>query len=160
MCSRLAADLCPGSDPPLDTAVFSSGGQEPLLFPATAEPQPLFTASKPAAVPAVFGLSDSSAGGSPGGWGGAGWGRAGSPAQLGGGAWSDSSQPGRGYPVPASTSTNPFGVSPSAQPGLFPPHQLQGGILPGLSPLHHDNNNDLFAAAPKPFISDKPGEQI
>merc|ERR1719266_116791 len=38
--------------------------------------------------------------------------------------------------------TNPFGTSPSTTT---------------LGQVFSDNNNDLFAAAPKPFISDKPG---
>ena len=58
--------------------------------------------------------------------------------------------------------TNPFGTSPSNPPGMG---QVFSGTL--LSQLFNsssnadlnclDNNNDLFAAAPKPFISEKPG---
>jgi len=99
--------------------------------------------------------------GSPG-WASAGWGgRASSPSNItkwggpgvpagiqgtpgttlnwGPEAWPDATT------TQSSHSTNPFGNSPSNPPA--PASQL----------VHSDNNNDLFAAAPKPFISDKSG---
>ena len=57
--------------------------------------------------------------------------------------------------------TNPFGTSPSNPPGMG---QVFSGALSQLFNCSSntdffctDNNNDLFAAAPKPFISEKPG---
>ena len=60
--------------------------------------------------------------------------------------------------------TNPFGTSPSTTTlgQVFSGQFLSCSVKSwhGLTlPCFPDNNNDLFAAAPKPFISDKPGEE-
>ena len=61
--------------------------------------------------------------------------------------------------------TNPFGTSPSTTTlgqvfsGQFVClHACTLEIVIIIAIWFTDNNNDLFAAAPKPFISDKPGE--
>jgi len=56
--------------------------------------------------------------------------------------WPDSGHKHLSAGMNSSASTNPFGTSPSNTT---------------LGQVFSDNNNDLFAAAPKPFISEKPG---
>eukprot|EP00092_Neocalanus_flemingeri_P041914 GFUD01045648.1.p1 GENE.GFUD01045648.1~~GFUD01045648.1.p1 ORF type:complete len:522 (-),score=138.49 GFUD01045648.1:1002-2567(-) len=159
--------ISPGPDPTAVPDIFSSSTQEPNIFSSSTEPN-LFSTSNPATIP-VFGVPDTQHNGSPG-WAGQGWGgRSSSPAltqwtntssqaastppmwtpQWGNTdtnnsnvGWPDSNQKQLGPPV-SSHSTNPFGTSPSNPP----PSQFYSS----------DNNNDLFAAAPKPFISEKPG---
>lgn len=166
----------PGPDPTAVPDIFTSSTQEPSIFSSSAEPNlfstntepSLFSSSNPATIP-VFGVTDTQHNGSPG-WAGQGWGGRSSPAvstQWGNTTtqaastppmwtpqwgntdtnnsnvgWPDSNQKQLGAPV-SSHSTNPFGTSPSNPPAS----QF----------FTSDNNNDLFAAAPKPFISEKPG---
>lgn len=119
----------------------------------------LLETSGTTAIPSVFGsVADRSTNGSPGCWGGSGgqgWGgRATSPRWTGGNSqWGEGTWPATDTtpnPIPnslvpgGSHSTNPFGTSPS-NPTLGAPYYSS------------DNNNDLFAAAPKPFFAEKPG---
>lgn len=159
----------PGPDPTAVPDIFSSSTQEPNIFSSsTAEPN-LFFNSNPATIP-VFGVPDSQHNGSPG-WAGQGWGGRASPAvsqqwanttsqaastppmwtpQWGNTdtnnsnvGWADTTNQKQLVAPVSSHSTNPFGTSPSNPPAS----QFYSS----------DNNNDLFAAAPKPFISEKPG---
>jgi len=88
----------------------------------------------------VFGAVERASNGSPAGS----WGRSASPRRApsnnmwAGEGWDAQSQGAQLVPQHAAHSTNPFGTSPSNPPYHAP-----------------DNNNDLFAAAPKPFFADK-----
>jgi len=165
------------SPTPEPSDLFSSSTQEPNIFSSSSEPG-IFSGSKaepnligstnPAPIP-MFGVSEAHGNGSPA-WAGQGWGGRASPVVSS--IWTDtSSQPSNTAPMwtpqwgntdsnnsntgwpdsnqkhliaPVSAhSTNPFGTSPSNPPAS----QM----------FASDNNNDLFAAAPKPFISDKSG---
>jgi len=169
----------PGPDPTAVPDIFSSSSVEPSnifsvsaeqgVFPTSTEPG-LFSSNTSASTISVFGVSETQHNGSPG-WASHGWGGRASPAvstnwntptttqvartppmwtpQWGNTdtnnsntGWPDSNQKQLGAPA-SSHSTNPFGTSPSNPP-----------VNQFYSP---DNNNDLFAAAPKPFISEKPG---
>lgn len=174
----------PGPDPTAVPDIFSSSAQEPStgipsssifsasaeasIFPSSTE-QGIFSSNTPASTIPVFGVTEAHHNGSPG-WASQGWGGRASPAvstqwgttttqvastppmwtpQWGNTdsnnsnpGWPDSNQKQLGAPA-NSHSTNPFGTSPSNPPT----NQFYSS----------DNNNDLFAAAPKPFISDKPG---
>lgn len=155
----------PGPDPTAVPDFFSSSTQEPNIFSTSSEPS-IFASSNSATIP-VFGVTDTQHNGSPG-WAGQGWGGRASPAvsqwanttsqaastpPMWTPQWSntDTNNSNVGWPdtsnkklgAPSSHSTNPFGTSPSNPPtSQF---------------FSSDNNNDLFAAAPKPFISEKPG---
>jgi len=69
-------------------------------------------------------------------------------ASAGVGGWPATDSTGGWGSTSAAVSTNPFGTSPSGPPAHF--------NKPPLS----ENNNDLFAAAPKPFLSDKQGSNL
>ena len=135
--------------------LFRSTALDSPAAPAPApEPGPVFSpapgipnmfVSEPergAASPSWFGRSSPAAGG---GWGGAG----GKTSPMWTPVWDSSAKPAHApglAPAPAPQNTNPFGSSPSNPPL-------------GFGQMFSDNNNDLFAAAPKPFITEKPGEE-
>merc|ERR1719209_1991449 len=133
--------------------MFSTSAEQ-SMFPTSSEPG-LFSSNTPAATISVFGVTEAQHNGSPG-WASHGWGGRASPAvstqvastppiwtpQWGttdannsNTGWPDSNQKQLGAPA-SSHSTNPFGTSPSNPPA----NQFYSS----------DNNNDLFAAAPKP----------
>ena len=115
----------------------------PVFSPAPAPGIPNMFVSEPergAASPSWFGRSSPAAGG---GWGGAG----GKTSPMWTPVWDSSAKPAPAPGLaPAQQNTNPFGSSPSNPPL-------------GFGQMFSDNNNDLFAAAPKPFITEKPGEE-
>jgi len=134
------------------TTIQSPVGVDPL-------PEPSLFGSAPAPIPKTNGglFSDLNGGGglfpeangrnSPAGWASTAAPAAWTPAwNNGGGGWpasADSGWGGAGGTGSGGHSTNPFGTSPSGQPGA-------NSTIP-------ENNNDLFAAAPKPFITQKQG---
>jgi len=159
----------PGPDTTAVPDIFSSSTQESStsIFSSNTETANIFqTSGESVMFPPSIPLAQHN--GSPG-WAGQGWGGRASPAvstqwcsstqvsstppmwtpQWGN---TDSNNSNTGWPdsnqkqlvaPPSSHSTNPFGTSPSNPPA----NQFYSS----------DNNNDLFAAAPKPFISEKPG---
>jgi len=163
-----SSSVDPSTGIPPSNNIFSTSAEQ-SVFPTSTEPG-LFSSNTPAATISVFGVTEAQHNGSPG-WASHGWGGRASPAvstqwntptttqvastppiwtpQWGttdannsNTGWPDSNQKQLGAPA-SSHSTNPFGTSPSNPPA----NQFYSS----------DNNNDLFAAAPKPFISEKPG---
>jgi len=141
--------------------VFSDQPQQANVFPDPYSGGSLFSPAATTAPVSVFPATaqPEQHNGSPG-WANAGWGgRAASPlstTRWGGTGTTPGTTPGGttfnwGGDWPASDtqqpshSTNPFGNSPSNPP------------VPASQSYQLDNNNDLFAAAPKPFIGEKSG---